>query len=105
VRKGDSHQIWVRKGDSHQIWRTQVEERFGQALKIGKDQESEASVGVLVTSSKEQANIPGSLFIPVESAWPVSCVSRNSAKPAPNYETALPISSLGDVVCLVRATW
>jgi len=54
--------------------------------KIGKDQESEASVGVLATSSKEQASIPGSLFIPVESAWPVSCVSRNSAKPAPTMK-------------------
>jgi len=46
-------------------------ERFGHALKIGKDQESEVSVGVLVTSSKQQADIPGPLFIPVESAWPM----------------------------------
>jgi hypothetical protein len=35
------------------------QERFGQALKIGEDQESEASVGVLATSSKEQASGPG----------------------------------------------
>jgi hypothetical protein len=49
-------------------------ERFGHALKIGKDQESEVSVGVLVTSSKQQADIPGPLFIPVESAWPMPCV-------------------------------
>ena len=49
-----------------------LEERYGQALKIGKDQGCKVSVGVLATSSKEQAGIPGPLFIPDESAWPVS---------------------------------
>ena len=45
--------------------------RFGQTLKIGKDKESGVSVDVLGGSSREQRGILGSLFIPVESAWPV----------------------------------
>jgi len=51
----------------------QRSQRSGQALKIGKDNESEASAGVLATSLKGQADIADSLFVPVESAWPVSC--------------------------------
>src|SRR5271157_3695661 len=52
-------------------------QRFGRALKIGKDQGSEVSVDVLVTSSKQQAGIPGPLFIPDESAWPMSTLLIN----------------------------
>ncbi len=52
--------------------------RFGQGRglakhsRLGKSKEPEASVGVLATSSREQPGIPGSLFVLVESAWPVS---------------------------------
>ncbi len=49
--------------------------RFGQALKIGKDKEYGASVDVSAMSSKEQRGILGSLFVPVESAWPVPSAS------------------------------
>jgi len=38
-----------------------LEERFGQALKIGKDQGSEVSVGVFAMPSKEQVGISGPL--------------------------------------------
>ena len=55
--------------DPHIEFTTQ---RFGRALKFGKDQGSEVSVDVLVTSSKQQAGIPGPLFIPDEIAWPMS---------------------------------
>ncbi len=52
-------------------WRTgNRSERFGQALKIGKDQGSEVSVHVLGTPLKEQVGIPGPLFIPDQGAWP-----------------------------------
>jgi hypothetical protein len=47
-----------------------VAERFGQALKIGKDQGSEVAVDVLGTPLKEQVDIPGPLFIPDQGAWP-----------------------------------
>jgi len=57
-------------------WISWIEERSGRALKIGKDKESEVSVSVLATPSREQPGIPDSLFIPVESAWPVSYVAH-----------------------------
>src|SRR5271157_5173131 len=47
-----------------------VAERFGQALKIGKDQGSEVAVDVLGTPLKEQVGIPGPLFIPDQGAVP-----------------------------------
>jgi len=51
------------------------QERSGQALKVGKDQ---GSVGVFATPSKEQAGIPGPIFIPNEGPWPVSSFASPS---------------------------
>ncbi len=55
--------------------------RFGQALKIGKDKEHGVSVDVSAMSSKDQRGILGSLFVPVESAWPVPSVPSSSSNP------------------------
>src|SRR5271157_633911 len=57
-----------------------VAERFGQALKIGKDQGSEVAVDVLGTPLKEQVGIPGPLFIPDQGAWPFLFNSANSSR-------------------------
>jgi len=48
------------------------DERTGHALKIGKDKQSETSAVALAKSSRALAGSPGCLFVPVESAWPVS---------------------------------
>ncbi len=64
-------------------------ERFGRALKIGKDQRSEVSVGVSATPSKDQDGIPGPLFIPIEGAWPV--LSPRRCRPHPAFGHPLPV--------------
>jgi len=72
-------------------WIGWIEERSGRALKIGKGKESEVSVSVLATPSREQPGIPDSLFVPVENERLVSYAS--GAAVAPPSATQWPTGS------------
>src|SRR5208283_3302391 len=50
--------------EASQKKQSQFPKRFGQALEIGKDQGSEAFVGVLAARREKQVHIPEPLFIP-----------------------------------------